>query len=271
VTLEHHSAFFSPLYPSPLGFLSSLFRRSDPPSMPSGSVPRSLLCFDTLTNPFSRSSFLLTFLQTAGGCHPATEQISKPKLELEAANSSSINKSSRCRHRPARNSRNRRRFRCRRASSACMMAAPMECHCINATQIPHTTRLYSSYLNDFPSVAEFFAHPPTLDSVSKVASELAVDLPLRLKVADILRAQNRAFGADAAVETSLDQFAAGASTVVSGQQVGLFSGPSYTIYKVLTPAAGRGTAPCGPARDHGVLAGDGRSRPGRGEPLLVAH
>ena len=114
------------------------------------------------------------------------------------------------------------------------MATPVECHCINSTQIPHTTPLYSSYLNDFKRVAEFFAYPPTLDSVSRVAGELALDRPLRAKVADILRAQNHVFGADAAVESSLDQFANGAATVVSGQQVGLFSGPSYTIYKVLS-------------------------------------
>jgi bacillithiol biosynthesis cysteine-adding enzyme BshC len=110
----------------------------------------------------------------------------------------------------------------------------MECHCINATKIPHTTKLYSNYLNNFPSLSEFYSHPPTLEGVSKVARDLAVDLPLRVKVANILRAQNRTFGTDASVESSLDQFAAGAATIVSGQQVGLFSGPSYTIYKVLS-------------------------------------
>jgi len=125
-------------------------------------------------------------------------------------------------------------FRCGRALAACMMTVPMECHCISATQIPRTTRLYSSYLNDFGSLAEFFAHPPTLDSVLRTAGETPMDRGLRTKVAAILRTQNRAFGADAALEASLDQFAAGAATIVSGQQVGLFSGPSYTIYKALS-------------------------------------
>jgi bacillithiol biosynthesis cysteine-adding enzyme BshC len=110
----------------------------------------------------------------------------------------------------------------------------MECHCLPSSQIPRTTRLYSSYLYDFPAVAEFFAHAPTLDAVRAVAGQVNMDLSLRAKVADILRTENRAFGADAAVEASLDQFAAGAAAVVSGQQVGLFSGPSYTIYKVLS-------------------------------------
>jgi bacillithiol biosynthesis cysteine-adding enzyme BshC len=110
----------------------------------------------------------------------------------------------------------------------------MECHCISATQLPHTTLLYSNFISNFPKVAEFFAHAPALDSVIEVASKTVVERPLRAQVASVLRAQNRAFGADAKVEAALDQFAAGAATVVSGQQVGLLSGPSYTVYKVLS-------------------------------------
>jgi bacillithiol biosynthesis cysteine-adding enzyme BshC len=115
-----------------------------------------------------------------------------------------------------------------------MMLTPMECHCIGASEIPHTTRLYSNYLSDFSSLSEFYGHEPRLESISRVSSETVVDRALRTKVADILRAQNRAFGADAAVEDSLDQFAAGAAAIVSGQQVGLFSGPSFTVYKALS-------------------------------------
>jgi bacillithiol synthase len=110
----------------------------------------------------------------------------------------------------------------------------MECHCLSATQLPHATRLYSHYIGDFSKVTEFFAHAPTLDSVAKVAAEAPVDRTLRSKLAVVLREQNRAFGADSAVEAALNQFAEGAATIVSGQQVGLFSGPSYTIYKALS-------------------------------------
>lgn len=53
-------------------------------------------------------------------------------------------------------------------------------------------------------------------------------------MAEILRAQNRRLGSDGSVEAALDRFASGAVAIVTGQQVGLFSGPSYTIYKALT-------------------------------------
>lgn len=110
----------------------------------------------------------------------------------------------------------------------------MECHCIRAVDVPHITRLYSSYIHDFRSVASFYAHPPTLEAVRQVAGELRFDPALRRQVAEILRAQNRQMDADRSVEASLDRFADGAVAVVSGQQVGLFSGPSYSFYKVLT-------------------------------------
>ena len=42
------------------------------------------------------------------------------------------------------------------------------------------------------------------------------------------------FGADAATERSLDRLAKGAVAIVTGQQVGLFSGPAYSFYKALT-------------------------------------
>ena len=110
----------------------------------------------------------------------------------------------------------------------------MECHCISAVDLPHTTPLYSSYIQDFPSVARFYAHPPTVEQISRLADQVTLDPALRRAVTEVLRAQNRVFGADAAVEASLDRLSSGAPAIVTGQQVGLFSGPSYTIYKAVT-------------------------------------
>jgi bacillithiol biosynthesis cysteine-adding enzyme BshC len=110
----------------------------------------------------------------------------------------------------------------------------MECHCFSSIQIPHTTVLYSNYLTDFSKVSDLFAHAPSIESVERVSGEVKADLRMRQKVAEILRQQNRGFGSDASLEAALDQFASGATAIVSGQQVGLFSGPSYTIYKILS-------------------------------------
>jgi len=57
---------------------------------------KSPLCFHILTNSFSCSSFILTFIQIARGCHPADEQIVEPQLEPRIANSNPANNSSRC-------------------------------------------------------------------------------------------------------------------------------------------------------------------------------
>jgi bacillithiol biosynthesis cysteine-adding enzyme BshC len=110
----------------------------------------------------------------------------------------------------------------------------MECHCLPVVDLPHTSPLYANYVQDFTSVERFYAHAPTVEQVSRLAGQVTLDPLLRLGVTDVLRGQNRAFGGDKAVEASLDRFAAGAAVIVTGQQVGLFSGPSYTIYKAAT-------------------------------------
>jgi bacillithiol biosynthesis cysteine-adding enzyme BshC len=110
----------------------------------------------------------------------------------------------------------------------------MECHCLPVVELPHTSRLYSDFIQNFQHVAGFYAHSPTFESVKQVAGDLRLDAAMRRQVADILRRQNRDLGTDSSTDQSLDRFASGATAIVTGQQVGLFSGPAYTIYKALT-------------------------------------
>ena len=110
----------------------------------------------------------------------------------------------------------------------------MESHCISPGKLPGTTRLYSAFLSHFSSVSEFYVHPPSMDGVNQAARQLRFDHAVRRSVVDVLRNQNSALGADEATTRNLDRLRDGALAVVTGQQVGLFGGPAFSIYKALT-------------------------------------
>src|SRR5713101_784471 len=111
---------------------------------------------------------------------------------------------------------------------------PMGCVSIPFRRLPHQPKLFVRLIEDFSSVKKFYAHPPNMDAVSHVASSLEYPAERRREVAGILREQNSAFGASAATLGNLEKFERGAVAVVSGQQVGLFGGPAYAVYKALT-------------------------------------
>ncbi len=114
------------------------------------------------------------------------------------------------------------------------MTIPMECHCVRSSELSHTSKLYACYFDDFSRVARYYSHPPTEEGLLASADEVKFDAGMRERVVEILRAQNQEFGADESVVRNLNRLAAGALAVVSGQQVGLFSGPAYSFYKALT-------------------------------------
>jgi len=109
----------------------------------------------------------------------------------------------------------------------------MEYHCLPFREIPQTTKLFVSFLDDFSTVNQFYAHVPDDSGVRSAAKEVHLDAGTRKVVVDILREQNKQLGSDAATEKNIERLAAGAVAIVTGQQVGLFSGPAYSIYKAL--------------------------------------
>ncbi|HXO62819.1 MAG TPA: bacillithiol biosynthesis cysteine-adding enzyme BshC [Candidatus Acidoferrales bacterium] len=110
----------------------------------------------------------------------------------------------------------------------------MDCRALASHKLPHQSKLFLEYLNNFSKVQEFYAHVPKMASVTAVARKVEFPKERRSAVAAILRAQNAAIGAGPAVFENLSRLEKGAMAIVSGQQVGLFSGPAYSFYKALS-------------------------------------
>jgi bacillithiol biosynthesis cysteine-adding enzyme BshC len=110
----------------------------------------------------------------------------------------------------------------------------MDCRALLPHQLPHTSKLFRDFVENFSKLQPFFAHPPDLKAAARYAKKLRFPGERRIQVAEILASQNLVYGSGAETQKNLDRLRDGAFAVVSGQQVGLFGGPSYAFYKALS-------------------------------------
>jgi bacillithiol synthase len=112
---------------------------------------------------------------------------------------------------------------------------PVKSECLPFHQIPHTTKLFADYLSWSSKVHSFYSRPAHyVQWLKDETSAVRYDNLRRERVADILERQNKAWGASAKTLENIRRFRAGALTAVTGQQVGLFGGPLYSLFKPLT-------------------------------------
>jgi bacillithiol biosynthesis cysteine-adding enzyme BshC len=111
----------------------------------------------------------------------------------------------------------------------------VKAHCLPFSQIPHTTRLFLDFLSYTPEVHPFYPRSPYFGEWLKdEAAKISYDADRRQRVAGILQRQNESWGASAKTLSNLQRLRNGAAAVLTGQQVGLFGGPMFAIYKALT-------------------------------------
>lgn len=111
----------------------------------------------------------------------------------------------------------------------------MKAHCLPFSQVPHTTRLFSDFLAYSPTVQPFYPRPPHFTQwIKEEAASISYDSDRRERVTAILERQNKSWDASPKTLANLERLRTGAGAVVTGQQVGLFGGPMFAIYKALT-------------------------------------
>ncbi len=105
----------------------------------------------------------------------------------------------------------------------------MNCTCVRYTELPHTSKLFADFTYHPDRVRDFYPHIPSDPGVfQSIAREIKLPAERRAALVSALRLQN---GDSPALERLAQEDTV---AVVTGQQVGLFSGPAYTIYKALS-------------------------------------
>jgi bacillithiol synthase len=111
----------------------------------------------------------------------------------------------------------------------------LKAHCLPFSQIPHATRLFLDLLAYTPEVQLFYPHSPNFSEwLKEEAGLIQYDSSRRERMSAILERQNKSWNVSAQTLANLERLRKGAAAVVTGQQVGLFGGPVFALYKALS-------------------------------------
>ncbi|HEV3469157.1 MAG TPA: bacillithiol biosynthesis cysteine-adding enzyme BshC [Pyrinomonadaceae bacterium] len=104
-------------------------------------------------------------------------------------------------------------------------------------RVPHQSRLFLEYLRDPKALSRFYPEAVRFHHELDARHQrvLAAHRTPRAALCDALAAMNESWGASARALANVERLRAeGSVAVVTGQQVGLFTGPLYTVYKALS-------------------------------------
>ena len=106
----------------------------------------------------------------------------------------------------------------------------MQTECYPISILPRLSRLFLDYAESREPLAPFYPFSPYSTQWTAPTQDSAI----RAAIADLLDEQNRAFNASPATLANIVRLRQGAPTVVTGQQVTLFGGPLFTLFKAAT-------------------------------------
>ena len=108
---------------------------------------------------------------------------------------------------------------------------------IDYSEIPGSQKLFLDYIYDFDTVKKFYEKnfreiENYADHFSAVASQ---QKPHKDALVSIIKNQYSGYKLSKQTESNIEAFHSGKTiAIITGQQLGLFGGPMYTIYKTMT-------------------------------------
>ena len=106
---------------------------------------------------------------------------------------------------------------------------------LDLRSIPGMPSIYIDYILNFDKVEGMYRWDyRNVESINEAAFSCRSGFADRREIGRILLKQNRRYGCDRSVEDNIAKLREGGCAVVTGQQIGLFTGPLYTVYKAAT-------------------------------------